>query len=131
VCGLKLSVNTFIPQPQGHFNVWSPLRYDVSGLEGGAEAITAGWSHTCALNTSGGALCWGYNFDGQLGNGYSLTNSTPVVVVGFEGGGLFEIPAVGPRAEGLLVLGLVLAAAMGRPPANRRGRLNRRPSRGR
>jgi alpha-tubulin suppressor-like RCC1 family protein len=32
------------------------------------SAIAAGWSHTCAIKTSGETYCWGFNDYGQLGN---------------------------------------------------------------
>jgi len=46
----------------------------------GVTQITAGGFHTCALTTSGGAKCWGYGGDGQLGNGVLSTQNTPVDV---------------------------------------------------
>src|SRR5262245_43928475 len=47
----------------------------VLGLSSGVTAIATGGSHSCALVTGGAALCWGYNFAGQVGNG---TLSAPV-----------------------------------------------------
>lgn len=41
----------------------------------------AGW-HTCALDNSGGAYCWGHNAFGELGDGTITNRSAPVRVAG-------------------------------------------------
>ena len=52
----------------------------VSGLTSGVASLTAGSYHTCAVTTSGGATCWGFNGNGQLGDNSTTQRLTPVGV---------------------------------------------------
>jgi alpha-tubulin suppressor-like RCC1 family protein len=45
-----------------------------------AIAIEAGDGHTCALLTSGGVMCWGWNDGGRLGTGSHAGSPIPAVV---------------------------------------------------
>lgn len=46
----------------------------------GVQALSSAGSHSCVLTTGGGALCWGYNFWGQLGDETALVYTpTPVL----------------------------------------------------
>jgi alpha-tubulin suppressor-like RCC1 family protein len=54
----------------------------VAGLGAGVTAIAAGARHTCARTTTGNLRCWGYNYNGQLGDETPDDRSKPVYVVG-------------------------------------------------
>jgi alpha-tubulin suppressor-like RCC1 family protein len=64
----------------------SPIPVDVTGLMSGVQAVTVGYSHSCALLTQDGVIeCWGSNLSGQLGNDSNTESHTPVKVSGFSG----------------------------------------------
>ena len=47
-----------------------------------AKALSAGSSHTCVVLTGGSVQCWGGGFNGQLGNGTTVSSAVPVTVAG-------------------------------------------------
>lgn len=59
-----------------------------SGFAGLASAFPpplrtqGGAAHTCALTAAGGAFCWGWNGNGQLGDGSVTDRSAPTAVSG-------------------------------------------------
>jgi alpha-tubulin suppressor-like RCC1 family protein len=53
----------------------------VSSLSSGATAIASGDGHSCALTMTGTVRCWGFNSDGQLGDGTTTTRLTPVTAL--------------------------------------------------
>jgi alpha-tubulin suppressor-like RCC1 family protein len=56
----------------------------VSGLTG-ITAISAGLYHSLALKNDGTVWAWGWNAEGQLGDGTTTTRTTPVQVTGLTG----------------------------------------------
>jgi len=57
-----------------------------TGLSSGIRAISAGASSACAVNATGGALCWGYNSYGTVGDSTFVTRNAPTPVTGLASG---------------------------------------------
>ena len=58
----------------------------VVGLSSRVVAISAGWSHMCALTDEGAVACWGNNRVEQLGNETAANSPVPAFVVGLSSG---------------------------------------------
>jgi len=59
-------ISSFEPQKVGTDSDW--------------KVISAGGSHTCGLKESGALMCWGANEYGQVGNGKTTIQGTPVKI---------------------------------------------------
>jgi alpha-tubulin suppressor-like RCC1 family protein len=57
---------------------------NVSSLGGAVSSVEAGFGHTCALLSSGAVQCWGYNFNGQIGDNTTTTRPSPTTVSGLS-----------------------------------------------
>lgn len=53
-------------------------------VEGGPAfaSVNAGAFHTCGVSTGGAGYCWGFNGNGQLGNGTTNSSPTPTSISG-------------------------------------------------
>lgn len=57
----------------------------VTGLSSGVRRVVAGNAYACAVTASGTVSCWGFNNDGELGNGTMSASYLPVSVSGVSG----------------------------------------------
>jgi cysteine-rich repeat protein len=79
----------------------------VTGLPGAAQSISCGNFHTCAVLSTGGIACWGYNVMGQLGDGTTTDSMTPVETTGLPSVAL-SVSAGGYHTCALLSTGGVM-----------------------
>ena len=94
--------NNFGQVGNGTITTPQPTPVAVSGLGSGVVQLAAGYYHTCAVTSVGAAYCWGFNRDGEVGDGTTAEyRSTPVAVSGLGSGvtsiaaGEFHTAAVG------------------------------------
>src|SRR4051794_12770194 len=69
-------------------------------------SITAASNSTCAISTGGGLTCWGFNSDGQVGDGTNVNAVAPVGVVGL-GAGVSSVSGAGEDTCALVASGAV------------------------
>lgn len=50
------------------------------------QQVSAGGSHTCVLTVAGGVICFGWNGDGQLGDGTTTSTGTGIYALGLWNG---------------------------------------------
>ncbi len=59
---------------------------DVTDLSANVTAVSTGANHSCALLVKGNVRCWGANRSGELGDGSTIDQSTPVQVTDLSSG---------------------------------------------
>lgn len=64
--------------------ITSTVPIAVRGLNGQVLDIEAGYAHTCALSSTEGVLCWGWNIFGQLASPDIITSSIPISIKGLD-----------------------------------------------
>jgi len=86
---------------------WTPVAVSsLSGVTAISSGGSSGGEHTCGLLSGGTVKCWGYNAQGQLGDGESPDpSSTPVAVKSLSG--VTAISSGGYHTCGLLSDGTV------------------------
>lgn len=85
----------FVVRARDHAGNVEQNRVQATARTLGAQAtiaLAAGAGHTCALLANGAGRCWGWNEDGQLGNGSTRTprQRSPVAIAGLEGATLLR-----------------------------------------
>ncbi|MEO8673244.1 MAG: hypothetical protein ABI411_18155, partial [Tahibacter sp.] len=60
----------------GSETLYTSIAAPVINIPATATAVAGGYDHTCAI-IAGGVWCWGLNDSGQLGNGGTVSSSTP------------------------------------------------------
>ena len=66
----------------------SSIPVAVTGLSSGSgvRAVATGQSDTCALKNDQSVWCWGYNFDGELGNTSGVSSAVPIAISALSSG---------------------------------------------
>src|SRR5438477_3292852 len=77
-----------------------------AGADLNVASISAGAFHSCAITTGGGVKCWGWNDEGQLGDGTTVSRIAPVDLSGL-GSGVAAVASGGYHTCALTTAGAV------------------------
>jgi alpha-tubulin suppressor-like RCC1 family protein len=103
----SVGVNSLVPKPVMGLGNAGQI------VAGGAVGAGANAGHTCAVDKSGQAFCWGSNVYGQLADGTTVNKPTPAAVNVPFNLSIQEIAAGGSHTCGLVAGGLVYCAGLG------------------
>ncbi|MGH7295259.1 MAG: hypothetical protein ACRELB_10010, partial [Polyangiaceae bacterium] len=100
-CAILLggAIDCWGSDPYGETGGGGLVPAQVTGLTSGGQSLALGELHSCAI-VNGGAQCWGYDGEGELGNGSNGNSSVPVQVSGLTNGVL----AISAQAYGSCAL---------------------------
>ena len=76
----------------------------VSALPSAAVQIAAGTESSYAMLVDGSVWAWGYNGDGQLGDGTTTDRLSPVRIEGYGADTAMRLPPGGNRADTMFVV---------------------------
>ncbi|MBN2161227.1 MAG: hypothetical protein JW807_17700 [Spirochaetes bacterium] len=77
----NVDTNEYVPLLDGR-TLPIKFRIEEGALLTARQNMTSGFLHSCMLDDSGRAWCWGYNNAGQLGNGNYAIQYSPALVSG-------------------------------------------------
>ena len=102
--GVKCWGDNPFGQPGDGTTITSTTPKAISTLTAGVTQLAAGEMHTCALLSTGGVKCWGYNDFGQLGDGTTASKNIPTDLLTLTSG-VTQIAAMGYNTCALLSSG--------------------------
>lgn len=99
------------------------------GLSSGVARLVAGNATNCAVLIIGNVLCWGRNYDGQVGDGTTADTGFPTQVTGLASGGVDVSPGSGHSCsiltDGLMCWGANTSGQLGIDSVSSRSTLPR------
>jgi alpha-tubulin suppressor-like RCC1 family protein len=83
-CGPRPDPGSVIPPSSPRISPPTPVTGLEAACRGGVANVSTGWSHSCALCTTGEVACWGTNFLGNLGVPLPTERTTPAAIAGLK-----------------------------------------------